>query len=315
MIQLKGCQARWFASSGSLGFDGLDGGHPPLIRGYKWLYRKLGWLDPSAFMVISKTITEGPRKGNLTPWSFWRAARLVNWRTRSMVNCVALTNPGFEEWRATYYPRATKARIKLILSVELDSPDQAARIGNSIQTYCKDLVGVQINSGCPNVYKDYTEEVEKADEQFVEIVKAFRTWCDLPLLVKYGAYQNWKYLTQRIESLGLGIAANDLINAVPWAYIGIPHNSPLAGYGYKGAVSGGAITYTSRLALTQYKALGLTTPLLSGGGLVAREGVSLEDEVRWRLEHGADGISFGTAFLWDPAGPNKVVRKLDKGQS
>jgi dihydroorotate dehydrogenase len=326
MIQMEGYRERWFAGAGALGFDGLDGGHPPLVRAWKWLPRLTGHLDPRRFTVITKTVTALPRQGNQTDWTFWRCARpLWPLRWRSMVNAVALTNPGLEAWHRRHYPRALRAGIRLVLSLHLDGPADAEAVGRFVARRCGGLAGVQLNANCPNLAHGEAKPVAGQVAHWADTVREFARHWHGPLLCKYGYAQPWLLMCQALEGF---VTANELINALPWKRRGvdapIPAGpeaqgpvSPLAGYGYDGSVSGGEIVQVARRAVREYTAAGIRVPLISGGGVVPHpaagehdpEWVSLEDEAFLRLREGAEAVAFSTAFLWEPWGPRPRPRR------
>jgi len=309
MIHLNNISTQFFAGAGALGFDGFDGGHPPLVRWYKKPYRWLGLLDPREFVVITKTITGSPVKGNLTDWSFWRSVR--RYGKRSIVNCVALTNPGLRVWVDEYWPRARDAGLKIVLSLQPSTLSEAAWMASYVRR-CPELAGVQLNL-CPNV-------AQTDLGLFEAIVLNFCRQVDLPVGVKFGYTQPWPELCKRLDGK---LAWVELINAVPWkdATIVKGQVSPLAKYGYDGSLSGSDIAHYSLDALVEYKNLGLKTPVASGGGVVGGEASKLapvasrlEDNVCTRFKLGADAVVFSTAFLWEPAGPNRVVRAYNKSR-
>lgn len=309
---------RWFVGSGALGFDGFDSGHPPLVRLWKAPFRLFGFLDPSEFVVISKTLTLKPRQGNLKPWRFWKAAwHLSPMSDRSMVNAVALTNPGLEYWIDNDMVRAYERGIPIVVSVQPESDEDAKAMAKLIaQNQCF-LAGMQINAGCPNIASQHGSEREQIDAT-VRRFEIFQRACkdDFPIMVKFGAFQPWQEIMRQLDGRA---AAFELINAIPFeksprAEVG--GTSPLAKYGYSGSISGGLIAKTARQALVEAKELNLSTPIISAGGMVSRyeydgKKVTLEEEVRERIALRADAISFATAFLWEPWRPCKIVRKIE----
>jgi dihydroorotate dehydrogenase len=320
VIQLRGCRERWFAGAGSLGLDGFDGGYPPLIRAWKWPFRAAGLLDPTRFAVITKTVTRHPRVGRQTNWGFRKYAWYLRpFRQRSMVNAVALTNPGLDAWVARHYRAAD--RLRLVLSLSIDSEREADEMGRLCRPLTQ-LRGVQINAGCPNVAHDAGPDGEVAG--FRRVVDAFQQHYDGPLLVKFRLGQPWKEMAAALDGR---CAAYELINAVPWdvarattagthdGKTAVAGESPLQRYGYGGSVSGGRIAYAATAALVRYVRLGLRTPVISGGGLVPHYSpnrhpsprVSLADEARTRLREGAAAVAFSTAFLWQPWAPNRAA--------
>lgn len=329
MIQLNGHRERWFAGAGALGLDGFDAGHPPLVRAYKWPFRAAGLLDPYAFTVITKTVTRHPREGRQTNWGFHKYARpILPLSRRSMVNAVALTNPGFDAWEKYHYRRAVRKGIKLVLSLHVHDEADARDLARRAQSL-RDLAGVQINAGCPNLDPAHTD-TDSEVAGFTKIVNEFQYYYGGPLLIKFRLGQPWPEMAASLEGRCAGY---ELVNACPWDHAKtlcltpaeasasrgmVSGESPLARYGVGGSVSGGRLSYQATMALVAYKRSGGTTPIMSGGGVVGHESPnhsprwqSLSLEVGKRFTEGADAVVFSTAFLWNPAGPNRVVREYD----
>jgi hypothetical protein len=330
VIQLNGYKERWFAGAGALGLDGFDAGHPPLVRAYKWPFRAAGLLDPHAFTVITKTVTAEPRIGRQTDWGFRKYAWPIMplWR-RSMVNAVALTNPGFDVWERVHYRHAMRKGIKLVLSLHLDNAKEAFNLGERCR-HLKGLAAIQVNAGCPNLDPAHAGDPDAEVKGFRHIIEAFQDGYTGPLLIKFRLGQPWE---QMAESLEGRCAGYELVNACPWDFAKeqclspaevprgmVEGDSPLAKYGVGGSVSGGRLNYCATIALNKYMHTGGATPVMSGGGVVGYRDPygyptrwrSLPRVVHERFVTGAAAIVFSTAFLWDPAGPNRVVKEFDR---
>ena len=331
MIQLRGHKERWFTGAGALGLDGFDAGHPPLVRAYKMPFRAAGLLDPHAFTVITKTVTSEPRAGRQTDWGFrkycWPVFPL-SWR--SMVNAVALTNPGIDHWIRVHYRHAIRKKIKLVLSLHVHDAANAVALAKKVQPL-RDLAGVQINAGCPNLDPAHSDpDAEVAG--FTKIVDAFQGVYTGPLLIKFRLGQPWERMAEALEGR---CAAYELVNACPWDHAKtlcltpqqslagkgmVDGVSPLAKYGVGGSVSGGRLAYSATIAMGRYKTAGGLTPVVSGGGVVGhydpngypKSWQPLESEVRLRFYEGADAVAFSTAFLWEPWAPNRAVKTFDR---
>ncbi len=330
MIQLNGYKERWFAGAGALGLDGFDAGFPPLVRAWKWPFRATGRLDPHAFTVITKTVTSEPRAGRQTDWGFRKYAwPVMPLSRRSMVNAVALTNPGIDHWIKIHYRHAIRKGIKLVLSLHVHDEADARALAGKVRSL-RDLAGVQINAGCPNLDPAHADaDAEVAG--FTKIVNEFQYYYGGPLLVKFRLGQPWERMAEALEGR---CAAYELVNACPWDHAQtlcltpaeasatrgmVVGESPLAKYGVKGSVSGGRLDYQATMALCYYKRGGGSTPVMSGGGVVGHHSPNaypsdqtLSRVVERRFHEGADAVVFSTAFLWTPWGPNRVVKEFDR---
>jgi hypothetical protein len=342
VIKLNGFAERWFAGAGSLGFDGFDGGHPPIVKFWKAPFRATGILDPRRFTVITKTVTMAPRVGRQTNWGFHRYAMPLSLRKRSMVNAVALTNPGLMEWVRRYYLQAVHKGMRIVLSLHVENVEEARQMG-FVCRLLPELAGVQINAGCPNLAAHGPTPPEQEVAEFRKIIDAFQEQYPGALLLKFRLGQPWEEMATDLDGRCAGY---ELINAVPWdiafpadmawhrpgglAGLGQhqgPPISPFQKYGYGGSVSGGEIADASiRVLSTAKHRLKLKTPIISGGGVISYHRpnhfdhmkttrwpnwVTLEFEAKNRLDMGADAIAFSTAFLWEPWGPNAVANKID----
>lgn len=280
----NGHSIEFCCASGALGFDG---------RGYWWEqpFRWTGLLDPSAFTIITKTLTYSPLFGNLKMWCPWRCVSLLP--EGGAVNAVGLTNMGYKQWYKDCYPRIWKKDYKIIISLCPFTEFEAKEMTQffNVRTY-ENIVGLEINLSCPNVIHDYNP---------VDILRTVKENTLHPLIAKV-AYKDLRLCKQMEEY----VEAFDVINTVPWDDMGYPTPSPLAKYGLKGGVSGPPIRVHAREAITTLKNIGCTKPILSGGGIDSL------NEVYRRQHLGADAFSFGTLFLRAPWVPNQIVRDYRK---
>src|SRR3989338_3182405 len=97
MITLSsGHSFQFMAASGALAFDGR--GWP-----WEWPLRWLGFLDPTLFTIVTKTLTRRPRPGNLR-WSHpWSVVKPIG--PLGIVNAIGLTNKGIEWWLKEIPPK------------------------------------------------------------------------------------------------------------------------------------------------------------------------------------------------------------------
>ncbi len=280
MIRLpNGDSIEFLTGSGALGFDG---------RGWWWEYplRWLGLLNPHDFAVVVKTLTLHPRKGNLRWYAPWRCVRLIPGGT---VNAVGLTNPGVEWWLRTCYPRMQRMGLQTIVSVYVESVDEACQFARLLAPLR--IAAIELNASCPNVPHD------AAIAHVVQIAQALQA-AGHPLIVKVGYDQPYVELAQALEGMADAIHA---INAVPWHLVFPERASPLAHLG-GGAVSGMPIRPFVREAVGRLRRA-TRLPIIAGGGIY-----TLRDlEELWTL--GARAFSIGTLFLRAPWRPNQLVRQ------
>jgi len=287
MIRLNNNYVFDFAvASGALGFDG---------RGYWWEqpFRWLGQLDPHQFLVITKTLTRHPRKGNLRWWCPWRCVRPV---PGGFVNAVGLTNPGLDAWFKRYYHHVVADELAIAVSIAPETPDDANwmawRIMSSDGWQC--IKAIELNVSCPNTANAY--ETCKAAELMVKAMHP----AGLPIILKLGYQQPFFKICMDLDGM---VSAYDLINTVPWRDVYPCRPSPLAHLG-GGGVSGEPIIYQAIRALRLVKESGLVkTPIISGGAITDFE------QVKLRFKLGADAVAFGSIFLRHPTRPNTIVNQ------
>ncbi len=293
MIRLdEECSFDFVASSGALGWDGR--GWP-----WEWPLRWTGLLDPSQFLVITKTVTLLPRRGNLRWWCPWRCVRKI---PGGYVNAVGLTNPGLDEWFNWYYLSVCEAPWKTVLSIAPQDKAEAAAMAWKVRIMdvFGAVRGIEVNVSCPN-----TGDAPGVDKA-VDIVRVVAEVSEKPVLVKLGWQDDFLGVCSDLDD-GT-VVAFDLINTVPWdqcqEYLGeYASPSPLAKYGLMGGVSGKPMASCSRQALKRAKYTGIKTPVISGGGVYTL------DDVRERFDMGADAVAFGTLFLKAPWRPNRIVKR------
>lgn len=283
-INLRGVAADFFCASGALAFDGKG-------WWYEWPWRWAGMMDPREMVVITKTLTLGPRDGNYRWYCPWRCIRPTE---DGFVNAVALTNPGLHFWIDKIWP--TMRGLKTVVSF---SPDTYIDAGLMVSEFNKlDLLAVELNLSCPNV---------KSSEDSLRHMRMVIDRCLQrsmhPLIVKLGVSDP---VLELCKSFDGQVAAWDLINSVPWDVIRPGQKSPLSRYGLKGGVSGKCIKLHARQTLKMVKEAGIKTPVISGGGIDG------EEEIKVRYGLGADAISFGTIFITKPWLPNKLIKKFRK---
>lgn len=291
MIQFhNGHKYDYGVASGALSFDG-DGWW------FEQPWRWMGILRPEEFTIITKTLTYEPRKGNYRWYAPWRCVRLLE--NRSVVNAVALSNPGYIWWLAHCRRKIAKRGYKVIVSIAPTTASEAVTMVHLLSgTEC--IVGIQLNLSCPNVNK-----LDNLD-YVCTMTRLVRKHCDLPLILKLGYADGPTTICKELDGI---VDAFELINAVPYSIIHPHGTSPLLKYGYTGSVSGADITVHARTALIDAKKMKIKTPIISGGG------VDSLHEARLRETLGADAVNFGSVFIRKPWLPNRIVKELRKGKT
>jgi dihydroorotate dehydrogenase len=299
MIYLaNGVSFSCIASSGSRGWAGNDEGHG-LVRPWKRLWDTLGFFPP--IPVVAKTVTRHPRKGNLTFWRPWRAVRRLG--RGSLVNAVGLTNPGGPDWIKHWYPVCVWQPFPILASIAPDNPQEAREMASLLEEHCPLLAGIEVNLSCPNSGHLLTVDGDAKLAMALAIFSEVKSCTHLPLIVKLGFQDDFMTLCRLLDGQA---AAFHLINALLWLLYAPGHDSikesPLQRYGYQGAMSGHDLAPYACQALTQVQSLSLTTPVISGGGILTVA------EAQRRFHLGAQAVSLGTVYLLRPWRVAAIVR-------
>lgn len=283
MIDLNGHKAEFFAASGALGYTG---------DGYWWEQplRWFGYIRPKELTIITKTLTLFPRKGNLRWYAPWRCVKFIR---DGVVNCVGLTNPGYQNWLVKSYPKVQQSGYKVIVSVAANNAEEASYMADDFNRL-KNIVGIELNVNCPNVPNN------KVIAHYHNVIGTMQKKTRHPLIIKMGFTDPYLEICKEWDGK---VVAFDLINAVPYRWVFKDGYSPLAKHGLVGSVSGLPICEMARKALRDVKDAGVKTPVISGGGLYSLE------EVKFRRDLGADGFAFGTLFLRKPWMPAKIIKE------
>src|SRR4029453_19238889 len=288
MIHLSnGHSFEYMAASGALAYEG---------RGWPWErpLHLLGVLDPKLFTVVTKTLTEQPRKGNLRWTHPWTCVKKL---PGGIVNAVGLTNPDLHWGLKKVAPGIADRGTPLICSITHDDPEVLAAMAASLNDVS--VLGIELNASCPNTQ----DEISRNAEIILQSVKAIRGRSRHPLLLKLSVNQDYLNLARQTEGLVEALS----INSVPWRIVFPNRESPLQSLG-GGGVSGKA-TRDFTWRMVEELASSVKTPVI-GPGIW-----EYEDLARLR-GLGAKGLSFGSIFLRYPWRPTAFVRRdLKKAES
>jgi len=280
----NGHSFEYVVASGAFGFDG---------KGWFWerLLIWLGFIKPKLFVIVLKTLTAEPRKGNLDwrkPWTWlpfspWSCVRLLP--GRSVVNKVGLTNKGFAHWLKHIAPTIDFENQRIVVSL-LGTKAELVMMTRQLEQF--NLVAIEINDSCPNDLHPH----DKA-ESAIEAVKAVKKATRHPVWIKLGVEQEYLYVAHHLK----GVAEAASLNSVPWSTVYRDLKSPVehVGAAGKGGVSGGAAQRDNWVAagrLAEQNALPVICPSV----------MSYED-MRGVRSLGVDAVSFGAIHLptrWKP---------------
>lgn len=267
----------YIASSGALGFDG---------KGWWWekplvLCRI---IKPQYFTVVTKTLTRFPQSGNFFGIKSLRGVYLVK---GGVANAMGLGNKGIRWWCKTIGPRVNRI-YPLVLSLYAHSANEMYDMVRMVDGF--DLVGIEINVSCPNIKRQFKNDVNWISS----ICRAAKSGTRHPLILKVSVNEKIKLILPGLE----GVIEAISINSVPWPLVFPDKKSPLAKYG-GGGVSG-KIVQPITWGMVK-KIVGITTiPVI--GPSVWNYG-----DIKKLKEIGAKAVGFGSVFLRYPWRPTLYV--------
>jgi len=274
-------------ASGALAFDGR--GWP-----WEWPLRWLGLIDPSQLVVVAKTITVEPRKGNLRWWCPWRCVWFAPFH--GFVNAVGLTNGGLKWWLGDPYHIAIHKGYKLAASVWPTSTKDSEVFVDRLNPLR--LQYVELNLSCPNTDDGVT--------QYRGLLEPF-DHLDHPLVLKvsYAQAMDSTFLKMLYD---YNVEAIHAINTVPWSVIYGDRPSPVKNWtGVEGGVSGPPIKQYALQAIQNIKAL-TKLQVVGGGGIETLRDVLDFEKV------GANAFSIGSLFLKRPWRPRRIIAEYRRMQ-
>jgi dihydroorotate dehydrogenase len=280
MIKLSNNHSfEYMTASGALGYDG---------KGWPWEQhlRLVGLLNPALFTSVTKTLTLKPKVGNLRWYNPLRCVRFLN---DGIVNAIGLTNPGIDWWCKKIGPVVDSKKIPLIISIAGES-DELVEMVHKLNGF--NLVGIEINSSCPNLGPNTLQNTKK----IIENCEAVKRNSNLPIVLKVSITHDVTEITKGIE----GVVEAISINSIPWKLVFPNCKSPLEFFG-GGGVSG-KIVQKFTWELVQ-KISYLTTIPVIGPSIW-----DFDDLAKIR-KNGAKAISFGSVFIPYPWRPTLYVRK------
>lgn len=281
LIQLSnGHKFEYCAASGALSFDG---------KGYlwEWIFKWFGFLNPSLFTVVIKTLTKEPRKGNLQWFNPLSCIRLFS---NGVVNAVGLTNPGIEWWCQKIGPRVNQDKISLVGSIFSENTKEIALMATMLNDF--DLVGLEINVSCPSVERGFTTRI-------IENCQAVKEKSRFPIILKLSVVHDVETIIPQLE----GVIEAISINSVPWSLVFPGRKSPLVHFGGGGISGKMAQPFTWRFV---ERLVDITSIPVIGPSVWDFSDIEKLRKLR------AKAISFGSVFLKYPWRPTNFVHKDKK---
>ena len=274
-------------ASGTFGYDGYGRGLTPDMD--------LGRLGA----VIPKTVTRGPREGNLEPrWDppsyrqAWEKGEVI------FLNSVGLTNPGIEKALAELAPGWTELGTTVLLSLSADSVAQFEEM-TAMTNGVAGFRGLELNLSCPNI--ENGAHFSHSPQLTAAAVGAVRANTTLPVLAKLAPNVPDAAEIAR-AAVDAGADALTISNTVPAMAIDVETRRPALG-GIMGGLSGPGLRPIS-LAMVYQVAQVVDVPLIGVGGVF---------EAKHVLEYilaGATAVQVGSANLVGLWAPFRIVDEL-----
>jgi len=280
----NGLYAQRFVGSGALAFNGK--GWP-----WEWPLRWLGLIDTDPFVVVAKSLTRVPWKGNLRWWKPWECVRLIR---DGSVNKVGLTNPGVEWWRREIGPRIKSRNIRLVVSL-FGTTEELVEMTPMVDGF--DIVGIEVNGSCPNA--QHANETEVIIRSVCAVVET----TNQPVTAKLSVAQDYVAIAKGL----VGIAEAVSINSVPWEKVYPGKPSPLRRLEKRVGGGGGGVSGKAAQPFT-WEAVRRICQEVPEMPVIAPSIWEYDDIAKVRAL-GAKAESFGAIFLRAPWRPTAFVRR------
>lgn len=254
------------------------------------------WIDlREPGMVVLKTVTLHPRKGNAPP-------RIVE-VAGGILNSIGLPNEGVDHLIDVTLARMRGRCAALMVNVAGERLPEFGVIGEKLAAAHRarpgDFQAVELNLSCPNVESGFP--FAKSPELARECVRLVRQHVDLPLFAKLSP--NVADIVEIADACRAGGADGfTLINTALGMALDWKTGRPKLGGGH-GGFSGPALKAQAvYLVHTVAKKLGL--PIIGAGG------VETAEDVMEMLAAGAQAVQVGTATFRDPFALRTMVARL-----
>ncbi len=243
--------------------------------------------------IVSKGITEHPRKGNLQP----RIAETP----AGMLNSIGLQNVGIRAVVKEKAPMWAQWRVPVIVNISGESSDEFARMAAALEGV-KGVAGVEVNISCPNVEQGGMEFGADPDAAAM-VTAAVKRETSLPIIVKLTPnVTDMRLVAQAVEDAGAD--AVTVMNTIVGMVIDVRRRKPVIGRGHAG-LSGPAIKPVA-VSQTWKVSQAVQIPVIGCGGIT-----SANDALEFLLA-GATAVQVGTATFIDPSTAERVIQGIER---
>lgn len=243
--------------------------------------------------IVSKGITEHPRKGNVQP----RVAETP----AGMLNSIGLQNVGIHSVVAEKAPVWAQWQVPVIVNISGESIDEFRRMADALEGV-EGVAGIEVNISCPNVDQGGLE-FGADPAAAAEVTRAVKRTSSLPVLVKLTPnVTDIRTVALAVEDAGAD--ALTVMNTVVGMAINVRARRPTIGRGHGGlsgpAIKPVAVFNTWRVAQT------VQIPVVGCGGITGPN-----DALEFLLA-GAAAVQVGTATFTDPTTAIRVIDGLNQ---
>ncbi len=243
--------------------------------------------------IVSKGITEHPRKGNAQP----RVAETP----AGMLNSIGLQNVGIRAVVREKAPMWAQWRVPVIVNISGESSDEFARLAAALEGV-EGVAGVEVNISCPNVEQGGME-FGADPEAAAMVTAAVKRETSLPIIVKLTPnVTDMRLVAQAVEAAGAD--AVTVMNTIVGMVIDVRRRKPVIGRGHAG-LSGPAIRPVA-VSQTWKVSQAVQIPVIGCGGIA-----SANDALEFLLA-GATAVQIGTATFIDPSTAERVIQGIER---
>ena len=294
MINLNGIEVEnpLVVSSGAWGY-----GLPSLTRPF----------DPTKFgAIVTRTLTIGERWGNLgiSPvkpdrffeqllWGFEilkKRKDVLRKIPSGWINYMGWWNIGIDRYINDVYPKTKE--VPIIVSIGGFSIEEYLEMIRKLNEL--KILAVELGVSCPNVKIDWEKDVLL----FGKLMEQCREESKHPLIVKLSVKGD--FLARAHIAEALGINAISAINTIKGLIV-----NPKTGEFFYGGISGKRIKEIALLVVSEIRKV-VDLPIIGGGGIYSWKDCK---QFFWA---GADAVSFGSVFFFQPWKPTQIVKRHQK---
>ena len=243
--------------------------------------------------IVSKGITELPRKGNVQP----RVAETP----AGMLNSIGLQNVGIHAVVKEKAPMWAQWQVPVVVNISGESLDEFQRMAAALEGV-DGVAGVEVNISCPNVERGGMEfgADPEAAAQVTQVVKRATS---LPVIVKLTPnVTDIRVVAQAVEAAGAD--ALTVMNTVVGMAIDVRRKRPVIGRGFAGlsgpAIKPVAVYNTWRVASV------VSIPVIGCGGIAGPN-----DAIEFLLA-GATAVQVGSMTFADPTTSLRVLDGIER---